>query len=68
VTALVFAGYSGHAGILWGLGAAAVAALLTYEHLIVSPRDLRRLNAAFFTVNGVIAVVFLGFALADALA
>ena len=31
------------------------------------PRDLRRLNAAFFTVNGVIAVVFLGFVLADAL-
>ena len=65
--ALALAGYSGHAGSLWGLGVVAVAALLTYEHLIVSPRDLRRLNAAFFTVNGVIAVVFLGFVLADAL-
>jgi len=67
VAALALAGYSGHAGVLWGLGVAAVAALLTYEHLIVSPRDLRRLNAAFFTVNGVIAVIFLGFVLADTL-
>ena len=67
VVALAIAGYAGHAGALWALGVAAVAALLTYEHVIVSPRDLRRLNAAFFTVNGVIAVVFLGFVLADAL-
>lgn len=68
VVALAFAGYAGHAGALWGVGVATAAALLIYEHLIVSPRDLRRLNAAFFTVNGVIAVVFLGFVLADALA
>ena len=43
------------------LGVAAVAALLLYEHLLVRPDDLRRLDAAFFTVNGVISVVFLGF-------
>ncbi len=42
-------------------GIAVVAALLLYEHLIVSPKDLRRLNAAFFTMNGVISVVFLVF-------
>src|SRR5277367_6800604 len=40
------------------LGVAVVAGLLFYEHLIVSPRDLRRLNAAFFTMNGVIAILF----------
>ena len=39
--------------------------LLAYEHAIVSPRDLRRLNAAFFTMNGVIAIVFLCFVAAD---
>ena len=39
-------------------GMVLVAALLFYEHLIVSPRDLSRLNAAFFTMNGVIAMVF----------
>jgi len=47
------------------LGIAAVALLLGYEHSIVSPGNLRRLNAAFFTMNGVIATVFLGFVAAD---
>jgi 4-hydroxybenzoate polyprenyltransferase len=49
------------------VGIALVAALLLYEHLLVSPRDLRRLNAAFFTMNGVIAVVFFAFIAADLL-
>jgi len=43
------------------IGVAVVAALLLYEHLIVSPGDLRRLNAAFFTMNGVISAVFFVF-------
>jgi 4-hydroxybenzoate polyprenyltransferase len=47
------------------LGIAAVALLLAYEHSLVSPGDLRRLNAAFFTMNGVIAMVFLAFVAAD---
>ncbi len=47
------------------LGIAAVALLLIYEHSIVSPKDLRRLNAAFFTMNGVIATIFLVFVAAD---
>lgn len=42
-------------------GIALVAALLLYEHLIVSPRDMHRLNAAFFTMNGIISVVFFVF-------
>ncbi len=46
-------------------GVAAVAALLVYEHSIVRPADLRRLDAAFFTVNGVISVVFFAFVLLD---
>jgi 4-hydroxybenzoate polyprenyltransferase len=46
-------------------GIAVVALLLAYEHAIVSPRDLDRLNAAFFTMNGVIAMVFLCFVAAD---
>ena len=67
VAALSIAGIAGGAGVVWGLGVAAVAVLLLYEHLIVSPSDLGRLNAAFFTVNGVIAIVFLAFVVADAL-
>ncbi len=46
-------------------GIAAVSLLLGYEHSIVSPNDLRRLNAAFFTLNGVIAMVFFCFVAAD---
>ena len=44
-----------------------VGALLLYEHLIISPGDMRRMNAAFFTLNGVISVVFFGFVAADVL-
>ena len=54
-----------HFGLAGWLGIAAVGLLLAYEHAIVSPRDLRRLNAAFFTMNGVIAMVFLAFVSAD---
>jgi 4-hydroxybenzoate polyprenyltransferase len=49
------------------IGVAIVAALLLYEHTIVSPGDLRRLNAAFFTMNGVISAVFFIFVAADLL-
>jgi 4-hydroxybenzoate polyprenyltransferase len=48
-------------------GVAVVAALLLYEHLIVSPGDLRRMNAAFFTMNGVISIVFFCFVAVDLL-
>jgi 4-hydroxybenzoate polyprenyltransferase len=54
-------------GKLAMLGIGVVALLLLYEHLIVSPKDLRRMNAAFFTLNGVISVVFFGFVTADIL-
>jgi 4-hydroxybenzoate polyprenyltransferase len=54
-----------HFHALGWVGIAAVALLLAYEHAIVSPRDLGRLNAAFFTMNGVIAMVFLVFVAAD---
>jgi 4-hydroxybenzoate polyprenyltransferase len=42
-------------------GIVVVAALLTYEHSLVSPNDLTRMNAAFFTVNGYISLLFLLF-------
>jgi len=48
-------------------GVIAVALLLAYEHSLVSARDLSRLNAAFFTMNGVIAVVLFIFVAADLL-
>ncbi len=48
-------------------GVALVAALLAYEHSLVSAGDLRKLNAAFFTMNGVISVVFFVFVAGDLL-
>jgi 4-hydroxybenzoate polyprenyltransferase len=56
-----------HLGPLAGVGIVAVAALLLWEHLIVSPHDLTRMNAAFFMMNGVIAVIFFVFVAADLL-
>jgi 4-hydroxybenzoate polyprenyltransferase len=47
------------------LGVLAVLLLLAYEHSLVSENDLSKLNAAFFTMNGVIAVVFFVFIAAD---
>jgi len=49
------------------LGVAIVAALLAYEHSLVSSDDLSRLNAAFFTMNGVISVLFFLFVAGDLL-
>jgi len=43
------------------------AVLLVYEHRLVRPGELRRLDAAFFTMNGVISVVFFAFVALDVL-
>ncbi len=47
-----------HLGAVAWSGLLAVALLLFYEHSLIRPNDLRRMNAAFFTLNGVISVVF----------
>ncbi|MGI4855136.1 MAG: UbiA-like polyprenyltransferase [Janthinobacterium lividum] len=47
-----------HLGLVAYIGLAVVALLLLYEHSLVKPTDLSRMNAAFFTLNGIIAVVF----------
>jgi 4-hydroxybenzoate polyprenyltransferase len=54
-------------GTLAVIGVTAVALLLAYEHSLVSATDLSKLNAAFFTMNGVISVVFFLFVAADLL-
>jgi 4-hydroxybenzoate polyprenyltransferase len=64
---LVAAGIGLHVGVPYWLGVVAVASLLLYEHSLVRPGDLRRLDAAFFTMNGVISVAFFAFVLADVL-
>jgi 4-hydroxybenzoate polyprenyltransferase len=54
-------------GKLAVVGVVVVALLLAYEHSLVAPDDLSRLNAAFFTMNGVISAVFFFFIAGDIL-
>ena len=53
-------------GLSW-LGVAAVVCLLIYEHSLVTPHDFSRVNAAFFTVNGYVSLLFFFFWAADIL-
>ena len=52
-------------GLLSLAGVTAVALLLVYEHSLVKPGDLSRVNAAFFTMNGYVSVLFFLFWAAD---
>ncbi|WP_305046839.1 UbiA-like polyprenyltransferase [Geoalkalibacter sp.] len=54
-------------GWIYFLGVCVVAGLLAYEHLLVKPEDLSRLDAAFFNMNGYISVTIFAFTLLDAL-
>ncbi len=65
VASLVALILSFHLGPLSWLGILAVVALLLYEHGLVKPHDLSRVNAAFFTVNGYVSVLFFVFWAAD---
>jgi 4-hydroxybenzoate polyprenyltransferase len=61
VAALALAGIGAGAGILYFAGVLVAGLLLLYEHSLVSADDFSRLDAAFFTMNGVISIIFLGF-------
>jgi 4-hydroxybenzoate polyprenyltransferase len=67
VALLVATGLGLEVGVLYWLGVAVVGGLLAYEHSLVRPGDLRRLDTAFFTMNGVISVAFFVFVLGDSL-
>ncbi len=53
-------------GWLYGIGLVLAAALLVYEHSLVTPDDLSRVNVAFFTLNGLVSVVLGALTIADA--
>jgi 4-hydroxybenzoate polyprenyltransferase len=65
IPALVLFGWGAGFGLMYYIGVAAAAAILVYEHQLVKPGDLSRLDAAFFTMNGVMSLTVLGFALVD---
>jgi len=67
VLSLAAVGVATHAGWLYAIGTIVAAALLVYEHTLVKVDDLSRLDAAFFTMNGVISIAFFAFVLAERL-
>jgi 4-hydroxybenzoate polyprenyltransferase len=68
VVALAAVGTAVPVGWLYAAGVCVAAALLLYEHSLVRGDDLSKLDAAFFTMNGVISLTFFGFVLAERLA
>jgi len=65
VLLLALVGLATGGGVLYALGVAVVALLLAYEHSLVKPDDLSKLDAAFFTMNGVISITFFTFVLLE---
>ena len=63
---LIFlAGFYGNFKIWYWIGAAIFSCLLFYQHIIIKPNDLSRINLAFFTTNGIASVAFAGFVIMD---
>jgi 4-hydroxybenzoate polyprenyltransferase len=54
-------------GLLYLIGVSIVVAILIYEHAIVKPNDLSRVNLAFFTLNGMVSLALMTLSVADML-
>ncbi len=67
VLGLLVAGVGASTGAIYLVGVATVTGLLVYEHSLVRVGDLSRLDAAFFTMNGIISITFFAFVLAERL-
>lgn len=64
---VLLAGYTGEFGWWYWIGVCVFMGMLIYQHLIVKPNDLSRVNLAFMTANGIASVVFAGFVITDLL-
>lgn len=60
-TFVVIAGMHGHFNFIYWIGVAVFISLLIYQHTLVKPNDLSKVNLAFFTTNGIASVVFAAF-------
>jgi len=65
IVALLMIGVLDNLGLYYWFGVITTTILLVYEHRLVSPTDLSRVNQAFFTINGWISVGLFGFTVAD---
>ncbi|MBP9213102.1 MAG: putative 4-hydroxybenzoate polyprenyltransferase [Chitinophagaceae bacterium] len=64
-TCVIAAGYMGNFSWLYWVGIAVFVGMLIYQHLIVKPNDLSKVNIAFMTANGIASVVFAVFVITD---
>ena len=62
---ILFAGYYGGLNYIYWIGCGIFILLLIYQHILVKPNDLSKVNLAFFTTNGIASVVFSIFVLLD---
>lgn len=62
---ILTAGFIGNAGVYYWIAAAIFSGLLLYQHSLVKPDDLSKVNVAFFTTNGIASIVFAVLAIAD---
>jgi 4-hydroxybenzoate polyprenyltransferase len=67
IAALLAAGHAAGLGWIYLLGMAVVIAMLVWEHAILRPSDLSRLNVAFFNLNGYVSVIYFAATLTDVL-
>lgn len=64
---VIFAGYFNQSGIFYWIGSVVFVALLLYQHLLVKPNDLSKVDLAFFTTNGIASAIFGSLVIADIL-
>lgn len=62
---ILFAGYYANLNLFYWIGSALFIGLLSYQHFLVKPNDLSKVNLAFFTTNGIASVLFAAFVLLD---
>lgn len=62
---ILTAGFIAYAGMYYWIAAAIFSGLLLYQHSLVKPDDLSKVNIAFFTTNGIASIVFAALAIAD---
>ena len=62
---ILAAGFIGNAGMYYWIAAAIFSGLLIYQHSLVKPNDLSKVNIAFFTTNGIASILFASLAIAD---
>jgi 4-hydroxybenzoate polyprenyltransferase len=65
IAGLAAVGVATHGGVLYWIGVALAGVILAYEHSLVKPGDLSKLDAAFFSMNGMLSLAFFFFVLVE---